>query len=212
MPKRFPHCAILTFACLLTFTGSGCQKTSVGRAVPPNYQPQEGDIVFQSLNGSELGTVIEAATKSAYSHCGIVTQTGDQWKVLEAIGPVQEVPLADWIERGREGKVAVYRLKPAYRNQIPPMIQAARTYRGKPYDIQYEFDDEKIYCSELIFKAFKQATGEELGKAVSLGELDWRGHEAFIRRITGGSLPLDRKMITPADLARATQLELVPSN
>jgi uncharacterized protein YycO len=153
--------------------------------------------------------VIESATKSPYSHCGIVTKKGDAWMVLEAIGPVQEISLASWIERGREGKFDVYRLEDSYQPKIPLVIESARAFLGRPYDIQYEFDDEKIYCSELVFKAFKQATAEDLGEVVELGTLDWRAHEGFIRGITGGDLPLSRLMITPRDLARASQLRPV---
>ena len=129
--------------------------------------------------------------------------------VLEAIGPVQETPLAYWILRGREMKYDAFRLDDGYRDKIPAIIQNARSFLGRPYDIQYEFDDAKIYCSELIFKAFKKATAEDLGNVVTLGQLDWKGHESFIQRITGGDLPLDRWMITPADLARAKQLKQI---
>ena len=73
----------------------------------------------------------------------------------------------------------------------------------------YEFDDEKMYCSELVFKAFLESSGEQLGEVVSLGQLQWEGYEDFIRGITGGELPLERKMITPWHLSRAKQLELI---
>jgi len=176
------------------------------------YEPREGDIIFQSLGDSELGAVIESATKSPYSHCGIIVKRDNAWKVLEAIGPVQETPVVDWILRGKNHKYEVFRLHERYQDRIPVFIAKARSYLGRPYDIQYEFDDSKIYCSELIFKAFKQATSEDLGKVVELGSLDWKNHEDFIRRITGGDLPLNRLMITPANLARAGQLNLIFKN
>ncbi|MDQ8205862.1 hypothetical protein, partial [Pelagicoccus sp. SDUM812003] len=74
--------------------------------------------------------------------------------------------------------------------------------------IQYDFDDEKIYCSELIFKAFRDVFHEDLGEVVTLGDLDWRPYEEFIRSIDP-SLPLERKMITPRHLSEAAQLEPV---
>ena len=129
--------------------------------------------------------------------------------VLEAIGPVQEIPLALWILRGRNMKYDAFRLEESYHDKIPDMIRNARAYLGRPYDNQFEFDDAKIYCSELIYKAFKQAAGEELGNVVALGQLDWKDHEAFIRRVSGGELPLDRLLITPADLAKAKQLRRI---
>jgi Permuted papain-like amidase enzyme, YaeF/YiiX, C92 family len=80
---------------------------------------------------------------------------------------------------------------------------------GRPYDIRYELDDEKIYCSELIYKAFRTATGEELGKLQRLGDLDWRPYRETIEAIENGPAPLDRLMITPRSLSEAAQLMLV---
>jgi hypothetical protein len=85
-----------------------------------------------------------------------------------------------------------------------------RAYVGRPYDIRYEMDDEKIYCSELIYKAYRDATGGELGSLVALGELNWRPYERLIREIEGGPVPVERRMITPHHLSQAQQLELVP--
>jgi Permuted papain-like amidase enzyme, YaeF/YiiX, C92 family len=174
-----------------------------------DYQPREGDVVFQSLAGGALADAIEGATQSRYSHCGIITKRADVWMVLEAIGPVKETPLAHWIMRGRNESFDVYRLKPQYSHTIPKFVARARAYEGRPYDMQYEFDDEEIYCSELVFSAFLESTGEQLGDVVSLGELQWKRYEDLIRGLAGGELPLERKMITPWHLSRAKQLELI---
>ena len=70
-------------------------------------------------------------------------------------------------------------------------------------------DDEKIYCSELLYKAVRDATGKELGKSRKLGELNWQPYEKVIRHIENGSLPLDREMITPRDFSEAPELREV---
>ena len=71
-------------------------------------------------------------------------------------------------------------------------------------------DDERIYCSELIYKAYRDASGgEPLGQLVRLGSLKWQAYQDTIERAEGGPVPVDREMITPRDLARAEQLELV---
>jgi len=172
------------------------------------YVPQEGDLLFQSLPHNEVIDAIEGSTASPYSHCGIVVSTLLGWSVLEAIGPVKQTPLKQWTAQGRERTFAVFRLREEHRPHIPAMIAAARKYSGLPYDIQYELDDKKIYCSELIYKAWLTATGQRMGKLVKLGDLDWKPHEQVIRAIADG-LPLERLMITPRDLAQAPQLEAV---
>lgn len=173
------------------------------------YTPQHGDIVFQSLPHVPVIDAIEGSTHSPYSHCGIVVKQDNVWHVLEAIGPVRLTRLERWVSQGRQEEFAVCRLKPAFQPKIDAMIAAAEKFIGLPYDIQYELDDEKIYCSELIYKGFLKASGESLGKTVRLGDLDWRPHEKVIRAIAGDPLPLEREMITPRDLAKAEQLEAV---
>lgn len=199
----------LTFLAGCGMLGKGgplAETTSVG------YSPMVGDVVFQSLPPNELSTAIETATNSPYSHCGVVAIKNNSWVVVEAIGPVRETPLEAWIERGQKQKLAVYRLEPDYREQIPEFVAACRQRLGQPYDIRYRMDDEAIYCSELIYKAFEQATDEKLGELVTLGSLNWQPVEATIREYEGGEPPLDRLMITPRDLAQAKQLRQVFNN
>jgi len=80
---------------------------------------------------------------------------------------------------------------------------------GRPYDARYRWDDELVYCSELVAKAFEQASGRQLGKRVRLGELNWQPFQRTIERIEGGPVPLDREMLTPRDLAAAEELREV---
>lgn len=172
-----------------------------------SYTPRHGDIVFQSLPHMPVIDAIEGSTRSPYSHCGVVVKQDNLWHVLEAIGPVKLTRLERWIGQGREDAFAVSRLKAEFQPKVDAMIAAAEKFTGLPYDIQYELDDEKIYCSELIYKAFKAASGQNLGRTVKLGDLDWKPYEQIIRAIAGDPVPLEREMITPRDLAKARQLE-----
>ena len=175
------------------------------------YQPKEGDLYFQSLPRNAGVNAIEGASESPYSHCGILVRKGDEWFVLEAIGPVMETPLAKWITQARDRHYDVFRLEAEHERNIPAFIKAARKYMGRPYDIRYRMDDEKIYCSELIFKGYRDATGKSLGKLVKFGDLKWVRHTPVILAIEG-SIPLNRIMITPRHLSEAKQLEKVFSS
>ena len=68
------------------------------------YDPQDGDIIFQSLPKNAVITAIEGATNSPYSHCGVVVNRNGKWYVNEAIGPVKDTSLYRWIIRGRRRK------------------------------------------------------------------------------------------------------------
>ena len=178
-----------------------------------NYQPQEGDLVFQSLPHSRLVNAIEGATHSPFSHCGIVAKENGRWVVYEAYRNVDSVPLRQFTQRGRGEAFAVYRLRPEYQPHVANTVAEVRRFRGRPYDERYRLDDdaEAIYCSELIYLAYRAASNEELGKLVTLGELKWQPYLELIEKLEGGPPPLDRQMITPRDLAAAEQLQRVYS-
>jgi len=168
-----------------------------------------GDILFQSLPRGPLVDAIEGVTRSPWSHCGIIVRDGDNWAVLEAIGPVKVTPLTSWIRQARDDRFVAYRIRERSDDLVEQLIAAARTFLGRPYDIRYELDDEKIYCSELVQKAFAKVTGRELGQPRRLGDMNWRPFEAFIRQVEGGALPLDREIVSPQALTESSELTKV---
>lgn len=179
--------------------------------IPKDLNVAEGDFIFQNIHGG-LFRVIKAVTGSELTHCGLIVKKDDGFYVLEAIGPVILTPLNEWIHRGIGSKVKIVRLKAPYQPYIPKIIEHAHRFLNFPYDIQYEWDDDKIYCSELIYKAAMNATKIPLANLRKLGEMNWQPYEGFIRAISGGQLPLDREIITPMDLAESDKVEIVYSN
>ena len=176
-----------------------------------DYKPKEGDIIFQSLPLGELTKVIEGATESPYSHTGLIVKKNNTWYVREAILTVHDTHLYWWILRGRNNKFSVYRLKKTYQKYTKKFVKNSEVFLKKPYDFFYELSDEAIYCSELIFKAYKLASGKDMGKLTTLGALNWKPYKEFILSVEN-KIPLDRVMITPKDLAEAEQLEEIYSN
>lgn len=52
------------------------------------------------------------------------------------------------------------------------MKQIGRPYIGKIYDFTFEWSDDKMYYSELIWKIYRRSTGLEIGKLQKLKEFD----------------------------------------
>jgi hypothetical protein len=170
------------------------------------YEPKIGDILFQPLFREKFVRVIEGATNSQYSHCGVVIKHNEKWVVIAAWGSVEYKSLYKWIRQGRYGKFAVYRLRPKYHSDIPKFVNELEKHLGLPYDYRLRMDDQALYCSELIYKAFKKTNGEKLGALVRLGDLNYRPYIDFIRQMEGGDIPLERLMIPPKQLSEAPQL------
>ena len=166
-------------------------------------------MLFQSLpHDGDVVDAIEGITHSPYSHCGVVLRSDkNEWVVVESIFNVHETPLFLWMIRGRGGDFTAYRLDPKYSEIIPEFKKDLLSYLGHPYDHDYDMTNgQAVYCSDLVYLAFYQASGEKMGKLEKLRDLDWKPYEQFIESVQGGRLPLDRVMITPAALAQAPQL------
>ena len=199
---------------LVISAAAGCSDPEEGTSqkttgLADTYTPQIGDVIFQSSPHTALIDMIEGTSNSHYSHCGIVDQIDGQWVVYEASSEVKATPLDVFTNRGRNQGFAAYRFAQAYHSDIPKVIEKTRSYLGRPYDFRFRLDEEHLYCSELIYKAFEQTTGEPLGELVRLGDLDWKPFETLILQLEDGPVPHDRMIITPIDLALAEQFEVV---
>lgn len=178
---------------------------------------RNGDIIFQtSLSGQSKA--IQAATHSKYSHCGLIYKDGNQFFVFEAIQPVKKTPLDKWISRGKDGKFVIKRLKNANQtltaSSLQKMRQVGETFAGKNYDLTFEWSDNKIYCSELIWKIYNRATGLEIGKLEKLKDFDLTNEtvKKKMKERYGDKLPLDEIVISPAAIYNSELLTTVKSN
>jgi ABC-type multidrug transport system fused ATPase/permease subunit len=119
---------------------------------------QSGDIIFHTSTSSQ-SKAIQLATHSKYSHMGIIYQKGASFFVYEAVQPVKLTPLNVWIDRGLNGQYVVKRLQNADELINPQSLQRMQNigerFSGKNYDLYFEWSDDKIYCSELVWKIYK---------------------------------------------------------
>jgi uncharacterized protein YycO len=172
---------------------------------------QNGDIVFQDSESTQ-STAIKLATGSKFSHCGIVMNLNDEWMVLEAVQPVRVISINEWIAQGTDGKYSKKRLKDddilttAVANK---MWKTGSSFLGKNYDIFFGWGDDKLYCSELVWKIYKRGTGLELGNLKKLKEYNLNSKEVKeqLKLRYGTDIPLNDKMISPQDIWESDLLE-----
>ena len=150
----------IPFAIGLTLTLNSCQQ--------PDRSPElrEGDILFQDLQCGPLCEAINAVTQGVdgrnFSHCGMVVRVADTLCVVEAIGGcVQLSSLHHFFARTGDTaevrNVAVGRLHPKHQHLIAPASAYALRQLGVPYDDLFLPDNGKLYCSELIYEAYRAA-------------------------------------------------------
>jgi uncharacterized protein YycO len=171
-------------------------------------QLRTGDLVFQTSTSSQ-SAAIQAATHSPYSHVGVVEVARDGVFVIEAIQPVSRTPWAKWRARGAGQKVAVYRPKDLEPAAAQAVIREAKKSLGKPYDLQFGWGDDALYCSELVFKAYERGAGLSVGQKQKLKDLDLGGLLPALKQRYGKAPPMDAELITPASVAADSHLEPV---
>ncbi len=123
-----------------------------------------GDILFQNLDCGDLCDAIEKVTKSyggrQLSHIGLVEIIDDNIYVLEAIGErVQRTRLSKFSSRSNN-EILVGRIKKRYNDIIPKAITFVIQKLNVPYDDVFLYDNNKYYCSELLYDAFKAANSD----------------------------------------------------
>jgi uncharacterized protein YycO len=172
---------------------------------------QNGDIVFQDSESTQ-SLAIKLATNSKYSHCGIVMNLNDEWMVLEAIQPVKVTPIDKWIAGGTEGQYVRKRLKNGKQLSVAvanKMWKIGESYIGKNYDIFFDWSDDRLYCSELVYKIYQRGAGIELGTMKKLKEYNLNSKEVQeqLKLRYGADIPLNHKMISPQDIFESDLLE-----
>lgn len=170
-----------------------------------------GDLVFQASRSAQ-SLAIQRATRSPFSHMGVVLFRAGKPFVFEAVATVRYTPLADWIARGEEGRCVVKRLrKPLGPEALARLRREARRLEGRPYDLAFEWSDRRIYCSELVWKLFHRAAGVEIGRLQHLRDFDLSDPvvKAKLRERYGAKVPLEEPVISPAAMAASDLLETV---
>ena len=210
----FVYIGIIGFG-YVNFVNLKEQQHAVKKTSVPEFK--SGDIIFQ-ISMSRQSKAIQLATKSKYSHVGLIYKEGTKLFVYEAVQPVQTTPLADWIKRGKNGHYVVKRLKNASEiltlEKLSQMKEIGEKYRDKNYDIYFEWSDDRLYCSELVWKIYKEAMGIEIGALVSLTDFDLSSKivKTIMTERYGNNIPLNEQVISPGAMFDSSLLKTIYQN
>lgn len=198
---RWPLRALLSAAALL--------------ALPAGAQAlRDGDIVFQTSRSSQ-SLAVQRATHSRYSHMGMIVHRDGMPQVLEAAATVRYTPLAQWKASGRDGHIVVKRLHDADARldaaTTQRLVASAHQFVGRPYDLAFGWSDERLYCSELVWKAYAEALDVQIGTLQRLVDLDLSDPavQAKLHERYGAQVPLHEQVISPAAMFDSPLLRTV---
>ena len=123
--------------------------------------------------------------------------------VIEAEGHVMITPLKVWQNRGVDKKFVIKRLFNASQVFTPSALAKMKsvgiTFLGKLYDKKFEWSDDKIYCSELVWKIYDRALGIKIGTTQTLKDFDLSNKNVFnlLSKRFLGKIPYDERVISP---------------
>ncbi|MCK6641820.1 MAG: YiiX family permuted papain-like enzyme [Bacteroidia bacterium] len=172
----------------------------------PEVRPfKDGDLIFQTSHSGQ-SLAVQYATHSKYTHCGLLFNDNGKWMVYEAVGPVRKYPFKDWIAMGDSNYYVVRRLKNADSVMTPTVVQnmraACNKRMGVAYDPYFGWNDSLIYCSELVWKAYNESTGLEVGHTRPMKEFDLTHPvvKKIMKERYGDKIPYEEPMISPGDI------------
>lgn len=182
-------------------------------AVEVSDSLKEGDIIFQ-VNVEGQGKAIQLATKSKYTHVGVLMKQDAGWYVYEAVQPVCKTPLKAFIASGDSGHYIIMRHRNADSLLSMDKLAMMKTYLiaqlGKDYDPYFDWSDSTMYCSELVWKCYRKA-GISLSDLRKLKSYDL-GHplvKEILKERYGKKIPMEEKVVSPGDLYNSPLLRLV---
>jgi hypothetical protein len=180
-----------------------------------DYSPKEGDLIFQTETVPQA-FAIQAATGSRYNHVGVVFKQGEKYYVYEAIGSVRPTLISSFVSRdSTHGRFTVMRVDRELSNSDIKRIKKEVTrHLGKKYDPTLGWSDSKMYCSELVWKAYDRGINLQLSDTRSIQE---RPLVSIIEKFVDSQFDMpnvnrEDPIVSPADLARSNYLKTVFSN
>lgn len=174
----------------------------------------DGDIIFQSSESPQCEAV-RIATNSKFSHCGLIYEIKGEKFVYEAVQPVSITPLKDWVRHGQGNYYLVKRLKNAEKTLNPAILTKMKSYgtqfEGKDYDLYFGWGDDRIYCSELVWKIYKNGANIELCKLEQMKHFNLGDPKvkAVLAERYGKNIPLEEQVVAPSQIADSPLLETV---
>jgi hypothetical protein len=220
---------VLSLGVMLQGAALAQDETVLGQKPLKDFNKlKSGDIVFIRSNSGDRADAIEKITKSPLTHCGIVIKEDQGMIVYEGAGhPGQYKEVEEWQrDESPPGKlhlIYVRRYNGSLEGKLEGLRQRAKELHDTPYDNKFAWNNrepssgkEYIYCSELVWKAFHDAIGADLGdlhalnKYVEEGTAEEKAEaKAAIKKYLGNDYNPEEKVISPADVFNSDKLNPV---
>jgi uncharacterized protein YycO len=188
------------------------------------FELQQGDILFQDGSNNDFNDAVKEVTNSIggynFSHCGIyyIDNNGKSF-VIEAFNNSVILTEIDnfmnrYLTKNNQPKVVVGRLVDSLKTLIPSAIHNALKYLNKKYDNEFNLNNDEIYCSELIYFAYKDSSGKNIFETNPMTFIDTKTNKIqtyWLKHFNSLGIPVPegKEGINPGGISRNKTLKIV---
>ncbi len=189
------------------------------------FQIKKGDLLFQDLDCGPVCDAIESVTHGIdgadLSHVAIVSriEKGKVYVVEAFSEGVEEVKFDDFVSRAYDKhhnpKILVGRVK-LDQKLIDAAVGRAMALIGHKYDPAFDISDNRYYCSELLYEAFRDADSKpifELNPMTFIDPKTQKTSEAWIKyfKDINTKIPEGGMGLNPGSISRSKYVDIVYS-
>lgn len=142
------------------------------------YTPKDCDLIFQVAEATDFSRAITDATAQSdvtkFDHVGMIVTENKEVFVLEATSRkgVVLTPFQEFVAKSDAGYIIKRVKKPLDTKKI---ISNAKSHLGKAYDWSFRPNNNKLYCSELIYESFTDENDQPIFHAQPMNFRDANG-------------------------------------
>lgn len=171
---------------------------------------QAGDVILVSLP-CYICSLIELEENSKFSHIGIINIENGQPVVYEARGSVKKTSMKSFLNLLKADRVIRIIRLPMVFNAKELRYYFEEFYEGLDYDRGFlwnnfdEHNNEKLYCSELVYKMLSHFWDFTLKPK----KMHFDQHPDIWFKYFKGNVPAGKMGLAPEDLNKSSEFSLV---
>jgi len=173
---------------------------------------QDGDLLFIADTYNDA-VLLGKATHDTWNQVGMVFHKQDgSAHVLESYAKVRLTPIENFKSRSIDGKLMVKRLNVELGKSKDELLAATKPvfmeFRGKFFDLSFNWSDDALSSAELIWKLFDRGFGVRLCEPGTFGDLDFSSPfwTEQLAKEYGTDIPLDTPVLRVEALMNSSQL------
>lgn len=186
--------------------------TVFSKALPPVF---DGDIIMINSR-SPQAELLHQLVGGKYNHVGLVLQRKKDGllMVMDVQDSVRATPLTDFVASSADGSVCLLRLKDASKvlneSKVRSMRETVRTYARKPFDPVLNWDDSKVYSSEVVWKVYDKSMMLKLCPTGTVADFDISAQkQKELSSTYGGTVSNKDEAVSPDAIYNSPKLEII---